>query len=368
MANARPGNPISSGCLSHVDPLTQGIRGFCDLITEGFAAQGQSSQDKENLVRIARLAPYLSNNDMRGVVFLAVCGLAFAQPPDPAYEPLTRAYEALRGRDYENRNCRLPEGDRSRPRAAPPSTKTCAYTYLKSARTSWPAASSAKPWSSTPTIPRWPWSTPICASETKERQQARRIFDRVRKTGDATAERAFAISMGPLAAGIERWKKAIEMGADNFSAHFELATLAEERDELALAAEHYEKAWRLLPDRRSVLWTWATCGWRSAAPTTPRRAAGRFARGRAACAEAARELLPRRYPFVASSGALWNWTPPTSSYAASWPTCCCAWISSRRPNGIRRAHRKSRRTICWLRRNSVSCCTPEATILPPCPV
>ena len=43
------------------------------------------------------------------------------------------------------------------------------------------------------------------------------------------------------------------MGADDFSAHFELATLAEERDELALAEEHYEKAWRVLPDRRSVL-------------------------------------------------------------------------------------------------------------------
>ena len=40
------------------------------------------------------------------------------------------------------------------------------------------------------------------------------------------------------------------MGADNFSAHYELATLAEQRDELELAAEHYEKAWRLIPDRR----------------------------------------------------------------------------------------------------------------------
>src|ERR1019366_4559085 len=67
------------------------------------------------------------------------------------------------------------------------------------------------------------------------------------------AERAFGNIDAPLAAGIERWKKALEMGADNFSAHFELATLAEQRDELAVAAEHYEKAWRLLPDRRSVL-------------------------------------------------------------------------------------------------------------------
>src|ERR1019366_7795124 len=68
------------------------------------------------------------------------------------------------------------------------------------------------------------------AYETKQRQQARRIFDRVRKSGEApfaaTAEQAFQNVDAPLAAGIERWKKAIEMGAGDFSVHFELATLA----------------------------------------------------------------------------------------------------------------------------------------------
>ncbi len=115
--------------------------------------------------------------------------------------------------------------------------------------------------------------------ETKEQQQARRIFDRIRKTGDATAEQAFQNIDAPLAAGIERWKKAIEMGADNFSAHFELATLAEQRDELALAAEHYEKAWRLLPDRRSVLVDLGRV-WKALGPHRRRhgRVAGRLAR------------------------------------------------------------------------------------------
>jgi cytochrome c-type biogenesis protein CcmH/NrfG len=69
----------------------------------------------------------------------------------------------------------------------------------------------------------------------------------------ATAERAFQNIDRPLAEGIARWTQAIQLGADNFSAHFELATLAEQRDELELAAQHYEKAWRLIPDRRSVL-------------------------------------------------------------------------------------------------------------------
>src|SRR5438034_360615 len=57
----------------------------------------------------------------------------------------------------------------------------------------------------------------------------------------------------PPPAATDRWQKAIALGADNSSAHFELATLAEQRDLLDFAAAHYEKAWRLLPDRRSVL-------------------------------------------------------------------------------------------------------------------
>src|ERR1035441_3223379 len=89
------------------------------------------------------------------------------------------------------------------------------------------------------------------------------------------------------------------MGADNFSAHFELASLAEQRDELALAAGHYEKAWRLLPDRRSVLVdlgrVWKAMG-RTEDATAALLAASRGGEPRAA--ELARELLPDRYPFV----------------------------------------------------------------------
>jgi Tfp pilus assembly protein PilF len=135
--------------------------------------------------------------------------------------------------------------------------------------------------------------------ETKEQAQARRIFDRIRKTGNAEAERAFQNIDAPLAAGIERWRKAIEMGADNFSAHFELATLAEQRDELPLAAENYEKAWRQLPDRRSVL---VDLGRALKAMHEDERAnaallaASRGGEPRAA--EMARELLPERYPYV----------------------------------------------------------------------
>ena len=140
-------------------------------------------------------------------------------------------------------------------------------------------------------------------NETKEQAQARRVFDRVRHAGDpqsrATAERAFRNIDRPLAEGIARWTQAIQLGADNFSAHFELATLAEQRDELELAAQHYEKAWRLIPDRRSVL---VDLGRvlkslnRTEEANAALLAASRGGEPRAA--EAARELLPTRYPYV----------------------------------------------------------------------
>src|SRR5437660_1174705 len=47
--------------------------------------------------------------------------------------------------------------------------------------------------------------------------------------------------------------EALEMSPDNFSAHEELAKLAEQRDEFRLAAEHYEKAWRIKPGEPALL-------------------------------------------------------------------------------------------------------------------
>ena len=235
---------------------------------------------------------------MRGVVFFAVCGLAFSQPPDPAYEPLTRAYEALRARDYDAAIAGFLKGIEAVPRRAS-IHKDLAYTYLKIGENDLARDQFSQAMGMDPNDTQVAMEYAFLCYETKEQQQARRIFDRIRKTGDATAERAFRNIDAPLAAGIERWKKAIEMGADNFSAHFELATLAEQRDELALAAEHYEKAWRLLPDRRSVLVdlgrVWKALD-RTDDATAALLAASRGAEPRAA--EMARELLPPRYPYV----------------------------------------------------------------------
>jgi len=49
------------------------------------------------------------------------------------------------------------------------------------------------------------------------------------------------------------WTQALELTPDNFSAREELARLAQQRDELDLAAAQYQAAWKLRPARRDLL-------------------------------------------------------------------------------------------------------------------
>ena len=224
--------------------------------------------------------------------------MAFAQASDPAYEPLTRAYEQLRARAYDAAISDFQTALEFAPKRAS-IHKDLAYTYLKVGENELAREQFRTAMEMEPDDAQVAMEFAFLAYETKLQAEARRIFDRIRKTGDPTAEQAFRNIDAPLAAGIERWKNAIAMGADNFSAHFELATLAEQRDELALAAEHYEKAWRLLPDRRSVLVdlgrVWKAMD-RAEDASAALLAASRGGESRAA--ELARELLPDRYPFV----------------------------------------------------------------------
>ena len=193
---------------------------------------------------------------MRAAILFSCGGLLWAQtsapPPDPAYATLARAYEALRTHDYDTAIGNFVKGIEAAPKRSS-IRKDLAYTYLKIGENILARDQFHEAMMLDPADTQVAMEYAFLCYETKEQAQARRIFDRIRKSGNATAEKAFQNIDAPLAAGIARWKSAIEMGADNFSAHFELATLAEQRDELALAAEHYEKAWRLLPDRRSVL-------------------------------------------------------------------------------------------------------------------
>jgi len=186
------------------------------------------------------------------MLIAAAAALSRAQAPDPAYAPLDRAYTALRARDYDRAIAQFLAAIQAAPRRAD-IRKDLAYAYLKIgepvlARDQFHEASFLDPGDTTAAL-----EYAFLCNETKQQAEARRVFDRIRRTGNAIAERAFHNIDDPLAEGIERWQRDLTLGAESFSTHFELATLAEQRDDLALAATHYERAWRMLPDRRTVL-------------------------------------------------------------------------------------------------------------------
>jgi len=223
---------------------------------------------------------------------------AAAQTPDPAYQALDQAYAALRQKNYEQAVDGFERAIAMAPdRAA--IRKDLAYTLLKigeneAARDQFHEAMRLNPADEHVAL-----EYAFLCYETKQQVEARRIFDRIRKNGNATAEQAFQNIDRPLAEGIERWRKALELTPDNFSAHQELAVLAEQRDELDLAAEHYERAWRLKPEERSLMLdlgrVWKLLG-RNEDSTYILLAASRG--GQPRVAEKAHELLPARYPYV----------------------------------------------------------------------
>jgi len=140
-------------------------------------------------------------------------------------------------------------------------------------------------------------------NETKMPAVARRVFDRVRSEAPEPfrlgAENAFQSIDKPLEEGITRWKRAVELGPNNFSSHEELAQLAEKRGELAMAEQHFMYAWHLRNDRRAYLLDIGRVRTTMGNPESalpPLLAASRGAEPRVA--DTARSLLPARYPYV----------------------------------------------------------------------
>ena len=244
---------------------------------------------------------------MRLVIpFLLFCALASAQTPapiaDPAYAPLSKAYEYLRTRDYDKAIAFFEKAIEAAP-TRPSIRKDLAYTLLKVGESEAARDQFGEAMRLDHNDIHVSLEYAFLCFETKKQVEARRIFDRIRKTGDpassVTAEQAFQNIDGPLRTGIDRWKKALELNPGNFSAHHELAELAEQRDELELAAEHYLAAWRLLPERKSVLLDLGRVLKslnRLDEANAALLAASRGGEPRAA--ETARELLPARYPYV----------------------------------------------------------------------
>ncbi|MCS7043673.1 MAG: tetratricopeptide repeat protein [Bryobacteraceae bacterium] len=138
--------------------------------------------------------------------------------------------------------------------------------------------------------------------ETRKVQEARRTFHGLRLGArDENVRRAAAEAFErvdrPLREGIEQWSEAVRRAPQQWSAHEELARLAEMRDELTLAAEHYELAWKLRPQKYELLIDLARV-WKELGREAQAHAALTTAwrRGSTRIGELAREMMQGRAP------------------------------------------------------------------------
>ena len=211
---------------------------------------------------------------------------------------LDRAYTALREQDYDQAILLFQQGLAGDPSKTAP-RKDLAYTLLKIGDTEAARDQFAEAMRRDPADHHVALEFAFLAYETKQPIPARRVFDRLRRLGNATAEQAFQNIDTPLIDGIARWQQALKEIPDNFSGHEELAKLAELRDDSDLAAIHYERAWQLKPGYRVLLLDLGrvyTNAGRAPDAHAALLAASRGAEPRVA--EHARELLNPRYPFV----------------------------------------------------------------------
>ncbi|HYP13396.1 MAG TPA: tetratricopeptide repeat protein, partial [Bryobacteraceae bacterium] len=232
------------------------------------------------------------------ILLLGLLAPDVVAPPDPAYASLEAGYRALRERKYGLAIRKLEEAAELAPNRSS-IRKDLGYAYLKVGETELARDSFAVAAELDPMDEHVALEYAFLCYETKQQATARRVFDRIRRSGNAVAEQAFHNIDSELVAGISRWSRAIELAGENFSAHQELARLAEQRDDLALAALHFESAWRLRPDLPEFLVDLGRV-WKLQGDVEKGHAAllaaSRGAQPRAA--EAATELLPRRYPYV----------------------------------------------------------------------
>ncbi len=241
-----------------------------------------------------------------GYVILLQLVLLSAQTP--AYQVLSDAYAALKTNDYEAAIVNFDKALILEPKR-PDVHKDAAYACLKigenrQARMHFRDAASLDAADYHAALEYAFLSFEEPEDPIAAKAEARRVFDRIRRqTSDLpsarTAEQAFQNIDRPLALGIARWKAALESAAPTFSVHYELAQLAEQRDEWELAAEHYLAAWKLEPQRRSVLIDYAGVERLRNHPEVATAALLAASRGgEPRCADRARELLPSRYPYV----------------------------------------------------------------------
>jgi thioredoxin-like negative regulator of GroEL len=237
---------------------------------------------------------------------LAANGLA--QTPDASYEPLSKAFEALKARDYDSAISLFQMAVTLSPRRTD-IRKNLAYTLLKTgdsdaAREQFGAAMRLDPSDAHLAL-----EYAFLCYEAREdapahKAEARLIFAYVRDTVNdptlrATATQAFTNIDEPLKSGIARWQQALKVSQPTFSAYYELAQLAEQRAELGTASANYRAAFQLLPERKSVLLELARVEKARDNPEAAMAAWLAASRGgEPRAAELARERMPDRYPYV----------------------------------------------------------------------
>ncbi|MBC7924888.1 MAG: tetratricopeptide repeat protein [Bryobacteraceae bacterium] len=230
--------------------------------------------------------------------FLLLCLSAPAFSADAAWQQLERAYAALRESHYDKAVTEFRAAVTAAPERAS-IRKDLAYALLKLGENDQARDSFAEAIRLDPADKQVALEYAFLCFETHKEAEARRVFSALARSGNATAKAAFERIDQELATGIERWQKAVELTPDSFSAHEELARLAERRDEFALATTHYAAAWKLRPTERKYLLDLGRVAKQSGEgerATAALLAASRGAESRTA--ELARALLPDRYPWV----------------------------------------------------------------------
>ncbi|MGC2656724.1 MAG: tetratricopeptide repeat protein [Bryobacteraceae bacterium] len=237
------------------------------------------------------------------LLFTLALVAAAQQPGDTEF---AQAYKALASKDYDTAIDLFRSGLSKQPQNAGVH-KDLAYTLLKTgengeARDQFAEAMRLNASDESATL-----EYAFLCYETKMPIQARRTFDRLRKRGSsttrATAEQAFQNIDAPLAAGIARWEQALAEAPNpldrfTFTAHLELARLAEQRDNLELAATQFEICRKIRPDQPEFLLDLARV-WRQLNRLEDARAAGVAASRSidARTAERALDQEPARYPY-----------------------------------------------------------------------
>ncbi len=232
------------------------------------------------------------------IATICLLPLLRAQTPQPA----AGAYEALRARDYDAAIALFLEAIEGAPANAT-LRQDLGYTYLKAGENEAARDQFAAALRLDPSAERIALEYAFLCHETRKTAEARRTFDRIRKSGSpearVVAAQAFENIDRPLADGIARWSAVLAKSPEDFSAHVELARLAEAHDNPGLAAENYLAAWELRPGERELLLDLARA-WQEAGRIEDSRAALiAAARGsRPWVAEQARERAPQRCPYA----------------------------------------------------------------------